>query len=187
EESRDALRRLDLQIGRVLAALDANYPKGTVLLALSADHGFPTMPEVAMALDRNAMGGRLEAGPETPHNTREPADRPLGEALCVDRSARIIGAVDGWSLFYRRATFPLKTQAGPCGAAGADVNPADVDRVLPGILKHFWEEEVDDVLLVSKSASWPDTPAARFARNDLDAERSGDAFIVPRWGVMNSF
>src|ERR1035437_7436758 len=31
EESRDALRRLDLQIGRVLDALEANYPKGTVL------------------------------------------------------------------------------------------------------------------------------------------------------------
>ena len=27
----------------------------------------------------------------------------------------------------------------------------------------------------------------RFARNDFDRERSGDAFVVPRWGVMSSY
>jgi hypothetical protein len=186
EESRDALRRLDLQIGRVLAALDANYPKETVLLAFSADHGFPVMPEVAIALDRSAKGGRLDTGRETPNNARARLNRLLDEALCADRSAQIVGAVDGWSLFYRRATFPLKRQEGACGPAGADVNAADADRVLPGVIKHFWEEEVEDVFLVSSPASWPDTPAARFARNDFDPERSGDAFVIPRWGVMNS-
>jgi hypothetical protein len=187
EESRDALRRLDLQIGRVLDALEANYPKGTVLVALSADHGFPVMPEVAKALDKAATGGRLETGRDTLHNDRERLNRLLADALCLDRSAKVVGGMDGWNLFYSRAAFPYKTVAGACGPAGAPVTAADVDRVLPKVFKHVWDEEVEDVLLVSGRASWPDTPTAAFARNDFDRERSGDAFVIPRWGVMNSY
>jgi hypothetical protein len=187
EESRDALRRLDLQIGRVLDALDANVPKGSVLVALSADHGFPMMPEVAKALDRTATGGRLETGRESLNNDRERMNRLLDDALCLDRSTRVIGAMDGWNLFYSRAAFPFKTVAGACGPAGSPVTAADVDRVLPGLIKNIWNEEVEDVLLVSVQSAWPDTPAAAFARNDFDRERSGDAFIIPRWGVMNSY
>jgi hypothetical protein len=187
EESRDALRRLDLQIGRLLDALETNYPKGTVLVALSADHGFPVMPEVAKALDKAATGGRLETGRDMLHNDRERLNRLLDDALCLDRSAKVVGATDGWNLFYSRAAFPYKTVAGTCGPAGAPVTAADVDRVLPKVIQHVWDEEVEDVLLVSQQAAWPETPAAGFARNDLDLERSGDAFVIPRWGVMSSY
>ena len=187
EESRDALRRLDLQIGRVLDVVDASFPKGTVLVVLTADHGFPMMPEVAKALDKTATGGRIETGRETLHNDRERLNRLLGDALCLDRSAKVVGGTDGWNLFYTRASFPYKTVAGACGPAGAPVTAADVDRVLPGLVKQFWSLEVEDVLLVSQKASWPDTPAVAFARNDFDRERSGDAFVIPRWGVMNSY
>ncbi len=187
EESRDALRRLDLQIGRVLDALETSYPKGTVLVALSADHGFPVMPEVAKALDKNATGGRLETGRDTLHNDRERLNRLLDDALCLDRSAKVVGAMDGWNLFYSRAAFPYKTVPGACGPAGALVTPADVDRILPKLIKHVWDEEVEDVLLVSAQVSWPETPTRTFVRNDFDRERSGDAFVIPRWGVMSSY
>ena len=41
------------------------------------------------------------------------------------------------------------------------------------------------MLLVSERDRWPaDNPATEFARNDFDAERSGDAFLVPRPGVL---
>jgi hypothetical protein len=187
EESRDALRRLDLQIGRVLDALETNYAKGTVLVALSADHGFPMMPEVAKALDKAATGGRLETGRDTLHNDRERLNRLLDDALCLDRSANVVGAMDGWNLFYGRPAFPYRTVAGACGPAGAPVTAADVDRVLPRVIKHVWDEEVEDVFLVSGQAAWPETPTAAFVRNDFDHERSGDAFVIPRWGVMNSY
>jgi Type I phosphodiesterase / nucleotide pyrophosphatase len=187
EESRDALRRLDLQIGRVLDALETNYPKGTVLVALSADHGFPMMPEVAKALDKTAAGGRLETGRDTLHNDRERLNRLLDDALCLDRSAKVVGAMDGWNLFYSRAAFPYRTVVGACGPAGAPVTAADVDRVLPKVVQHVWAEEVEDVLLVSQQTGWPETQAAGFARNDFDRERSGDAFVIPRWGVMSSY
>ncbi|MGZ6989217.1 MAG: hypothetical protein ACXVH0_09680, partial [Thermoanaerobaculia bacterium] len=48
-------------------------------------------------------------------------------------------------------------------------------------------EEVEDVFLVSGQAAWPETPTATFVRNDFDHERSGDAFVIPRWGVMSSY
>ncbi|HEY3351474.1 MAG TPA: alkaline phosphatase family protein [Thermoanaerobaculia bacterium] len=186
EESRDTLRRLDLQIGRLLAALDENYPKGTVLVALSADHGFPTMPEVAKALDRNAPGGRLDTGRETLGNARDRLNRMLADTLCLDRSAKVVGAVDGWSLFYSKA-FPYRTVAGACGPAGASVTPADVDRVLPRIVKSVWEEEIEDVVPVQALASFPDDPTKTFLLNDFDRDRSGDAFVIPRFGVMSSY
>ncbi len=187
EESRDALRRLDLQIGRILDALDANYPRGAVLVALSADHGFPMMPEVAKALDRTAKGGRLETGRDTLHNDRERLNRLLDDTLCLDRSAKVVGAMDGWDLFYSRAAFPYRTVAGACGPAGSPVTAADVDRVLPNVIRQAWDEEVEDVYLVSAKASWPDTPTRAFVRNDFDPERSGDAFVIPRWGVQSSY
>ncbi len=187
EESRDALRRLDLQIGRVLDALDALFPKGTVLVALSADHGFPMIPEVAKALDRNAKGGRLEIGRETLHNDRERLNRFLDDALCLDHSAKVVGAMDGWDLFYSRSAFPYRTVAGACGPAGSPVTAADVDRVLPRLVEYVWNEEVEDVFLASAQTSWPETPTSTFVRNDFDPERSGDAFVIPRWGVMSSY
>ena len=186
EESRDTLRRLDLQIGRILDALDAAFPKGTVLVALSADHGFPMMPEVARALDKNAPGGRLDTGRDTLGNARDRLNRMLADALCLDRSVKIVGAVDGWSLFYSKG-FPYKTVAGACGPAGAPVTPADVDRVLPKIVKSYWEEEIEDVVPVSALAAWPEGPLKTFVRNDFDKERSGDAFVIPRTGVMSTY
>ncbi|MGA7990650.1 MAG: alkaline phosphatase family protein [Thermoanaerobaculia bacterium] len=187
EEALDTLRRLDVQIGRVLDALEANYPKSTVLVALSADHGFPPMPEVARALDKTATGGRLDTGRETLHNGRERLNRLLDDALCLDRSQNVIGGAEGWSLFYSRAAFPYKTVAGTCGPAGSPVTAADVDRVLPTIVKHVWNEEVEDVFPVSAQTSWRESPLLTFVRNDFDRERSGDAFVIPRWGVMNSY
>ena len=51
----------------------------------------------------------------------------------------------------------------------------------------MWDEEVEDVYLVTAQASWPDTPARTFVLNDFDRERSGDAFVIPRFGVMSSY
>src|SRR6185436_10522656 len=45
EENLDVLRRLDVQLGRLYELIDRSFPKGTVVLALSADHGFTPIPE----------------------------------------------------------------------------------------------------------------------------------------------
>ena len=63
------------------------FPKGTVLLALSADHGFPTMPEVAKALDKTAKGGRLETGRDTLEQRARPPE-PLPRRRALPRPLR---------------------------------------------------------------------------------------------------
>jgi hypothetical protein len=67
------------------------------------------------------------------------------------------------------------------------VTLADVDRVLPAIVRNLWDEEVQDVLLVSQVASWPDTPVNAFVKNDFDAPRSGDVILGPRPGVQTTY
>ena len=56
EENLDALRRLDVQLGRLFEALDRGFPEGKVVLALSADHGFQPVPELAGAARQDLHG-----------------------------------------------------------------------------------------------------------------------------------
>jgi hypothetical protein len=185
EESLDVLRRLDVQIGRFLDALAREVPTGSVLVAFSADHGFAPIPEAARKLDRNAPGGRLVGSRDYAENVVDRLNRMIDDELCLDRSAQPIQGIEGWSLFYRHTAFPFRTAEGPCGPAGRPVTEADVDRVLPKLVKARYDEEVAQVLLVRQKDSWPaDSPALEFVRNDLDATRSGDALLVPRPGVL---
>ena len=185
EETLDTLRRLDVQIGRLLDALARSFPDGSVLVAFSADHGFAPIPEVARKLDRSAPGGRLVGSRDFTDNVVDRLNRMIDDELCLDRSAQPLQGIEGWSLFYRRPAFPLRTVEGGCGPAGRPVTPADVDRVLPKLVKLRYDEEVAQVLLVRQKESWPaDSPALEFARNDFDPVRSGDAFLVPRPGVL---
>jgi hypothetical protein len=86
---------------------------------------------------------------------------------------------------YARGALPLKTIEGKCGAPGKPVTAADVDNALVDVIGRFYKQEIQEVLLVSQRDRWPATdPATEFARNDFDSERSGDAFLVPRPGVI---
>jgi len=185
EEELDALRRLDVQIGRVLDALDREFPKAAVLVAFSADHGFTAIPEVARILDRTAATGRVVGSRTYTDNVGDRLNRMLDDELCLDRTARPILDIEGWDLFYRRGAFPLTSVAGACGPAGRPVTTADVDRVLPKVVALGYGAEVKDVLLVSRKDAWPaDDPMVEFVLNDFDARRSGDAFLIPRPGVI---
>ena len=186
EESLDALRRLDVQIGKLLDALEAKFPAGSVLVALSADHGFPVLPEVARTFNPQASAGRIDVSCSTPGYFLERLNRLLDERLCLPPETRVVAGLEGWDLFYDRKAFPLKTVAGACGRPGAAVTAADVDRVLPGVVESHWEEEIEEVLPVSDMASWPQSSTATFAKNDFDRERSGDVFLIPRFGVMTT-
>jgi hypothetical protein len=192
EEELDTLRRLDRELGRVLAALDdlaRAEPAGRVVLALSADHGFAALPEIARRDAGKRTAGRLQSSerdPESPYpNFQEKMNRALDEELCLAPSTQPVYAVEGWTVAYDRSIFPQTSVEGPCGPAGRQVTLADLDRVFPAVVQRLFGEEVQEVLRISESSRWPaDDPAAPFARNDLDAARSGDAFLVPREGVL---
>jgi hypothetical protein len=185
EENLDVLRRLDLEIGRLLQAIDASYPKGSVLLALSSDHGMQAIPEAARWRDATFKGGRLVNSARALPSFDERLNRLLVDELCLPPDSRPIFGAEGWSLMYNRPSLPLRTVAGRCGSEDRLVTAETLDEVLPTLIPRVWREEVAEVLPVSRRAQWPaDDPAVEFARNDFDAERSGDAFLVPRPNVL---
>jgi hypothetical protein len=185
EENLEVLRHLDLSLGRLLQTLESAYPKGSVLLALSADHGMPTIPEAERARDAAFKGGRLVNNPRALPTFDERLNRLLVDELCLPSDSRPIFGAEGWSLMYNRLGLPLRTVEGPCGAAGRLVTAETLDAFLPGLITRVWREEVAEVLPVSTRDGWPkDDPAVEFARNDLDLERSGDAFLVLKPNVL---
>jgi hypothetical protein len=191
-ETLDALRRLDRELGRLLAALDelaAAELRGQVVLALSSDHGFSPLPEVVRGQSGRRTGGRLPSPDRDPQaffpNVQERLSRALAQALCLPSRTPLLYGVEGWIVAYDRSALPAETVAEPGCTAGQTVTGADLDRVFPGVALGLYGEELEAVLLNSQRERWPaDLAAADFARNDFDAERSGDAFLVPREHVL---
>jgi hypothetical protein len=185
EEALDALRRLDVELGRVLDAIEARIGKERVVLGLSADHGFAPIPEAARARDAKYAGGRLVDGRRTMTDFVQRLDRHLAQELCLPEGTRTLLGNHGWTLSYDRAAFPLRTAAGPCGEAGREVGARDIDRLLPAAARRLYAEEIEGVWLVSERERWPaDHPATEYVRNAVHDGRSGDALLVPRPGVM---
>jgi hypothetical protein len=212
-EELDALRRLDRELGRLLAALDdlaRSAPAGDVVLAFSADHGFAPLPEVTRRETDKRTGGRLlstecdvftrrdpgkrlagrmlthECDAENAYpNFQERLDRALTEELCLPPGTEPIFGVEGWTIAYDRSIFPRTSVEGPCGPAGRTVTLADLDQALPRVVRRLFGDEVQEVLLNSQRDRWPaDDPAVPFVRNDFDEARSGDAYVIPREGVL---
>ncbi len=185
EENLDTLRRLDIQVGRVLAALDRLYPKGSVLLGFSADHGFTPIPEVYHRDHPGESAGRLVNSPRVVTNLFDRLNRMLSEQLCLAPGSKPLYGNDGWSVSFNRPLFPARTVEGPCGPAGQAVTLDQVGRAFRATVKRVYAEEIADVYLIAERESWrDDDPVVEFLRNGLDLERSGDAFMVPRRNVI---
>ena len=186
EENLDVMRRLDVQLGRVLDAIE-RASDGQAVVALSADHGFATIPEAERARNPGFRGARLAYGPRTFPNVVDRLNRLLASDLCLDPRSTPVYASEGWNLIYNRPALPLRTVEGPCGPAQRPIDREALDESLVRVAPRFFTEEIEMVLPVSRSARWAASDAVtEFARNDLDLERSGDAFLVPRMFVQMS-
>ncbi len=184
-ENLDTLRRLDIQIGRVLEAFDRLYPKGVVTLGFSADHGFSPIPELLHRDRPDESAGRLVNMPRTTPSLFERLNRLLSEQLCLAPGSKPIHGNDGWTVSFNRPIFPARTVEGPCGPEGQVVTLEQLGRAFRATVKRFYAEEVSEVYLIAERASWrDDDPVVEFLRNDLDLERSGDAFLIPRRNVI---
>lgn len=191
-EELDTLRRLDRELGRLLAALDElakAEPAGQVVLALSSDHGFSPLPEVVRRRELlRYTGGRLAGSEELEAfypSFQERLNRALSAELCMPFGIKPLYGSEGWTVAYNRPEFPVESVEGPCGPAGRTITLEDLDRVFAPVVQRLFGEEIERVLLVSQKDRWPeDDPAVPFARNDFDAARSGDAFLVPRRYVL---
>jgi hypothetical protein len=183
EEALDVLRRLDLDLGRVFTALDELGPR--VALGFSSDHGFLKIPEVQRLRGGPFKGGRLVSSSRTYPSFTERLNRLLDLELCLVEKSQPLLVVDTWSVSYNRADLPFKTKEGSCGPPGREVGTKEIDSALPKVVGRFFKEEIEEVLLVSRKDEWPASdPAVEFARNDFDPDRSGDAFLVPKPGVL---
>ena len=184
-ENLDVLRRLDLHIGRLVAALDQRVGSGRWVVAFTADHGFNVIPELAHHLDPHHEGGRIVDSPRSARSFSERLNRRLCERLCLPAGSLPIATLEGFSLVYNGDSLPLRSVSGPCGPAGRAVDRGAIDDVIEAAVRDVAGEEVADVYLTSQFREWPpDRTATEFVVNDFDTERSGDAFIVPRPGVI---
>lgn len=185
EENLDTLRRLDLQLGRLFESLDRLYPKGSVVIGLSSDHGFAPIPEAHRAEHADTPGGRLVTSDRTTPNFLERLNRLLAEDLCLPPGSRPLYGADGWSVTYNHPALPARSVAGACGPAERLVTTSDLDAALPRVaLRHFGDELVAAYPIAQRAAWRDDDPLVEFLRNDLDLERSGDVFLVPRPFVL---
>jgi hypothetical protein len=185
EENLDVLRRLDVQLGRVFAAMDRLGLTGSVALGFSADHGFPELPEVRRARDAKVPGGRIVDSNRAYPTFIERLNRLVDEELCLDAGARPLLDMKGWTLAYNRGALPLTRAAGPCGAAGAKIGAPEIDEAVLKVVPKAFHEEIEGILLNSRRSTWSDAdPNVEFARNDFDVDRSGDAVLLPREQVV---
>jgi hypothetical protein len=186
-EAADSLERIDRAIGRVLSAIDERLPKGAAVVALSSDHGFLPIRDVRRPVTRTEVG----EDPTIPHGRLvldrfpEALSREIDRSLCLDPTARPIRAVEKWLLYYEPAALPARSVEGSCGPGGREIYLRDVDAALPAALERAFPGSFLSVLAASERARWKDRdPVAEAARNTFRADRSGDAFLVPREGEM---
>jgi predicted AlkP superfamily pyrophosphatase or phosphodiesterase len=185
EENLDVLRRLDVQLGRVLAALEGRFGREGVVLGFSADHGFAPIPEAYRLRDPSVPGGRLVSSERAYPHFGQRLGRRLAEELCLEPTSRLVLVTDtAWNLAYGPA-LPLSRVAGPCGAAGTPVTRDDLDRAAARLVLTEFKEEVAAVYSTAQRDTWPtDDPVLEMVRNSFYPERSGDLILIPRRHVL---
>lgn len=154
-ELQDTLARLDRTIGRLLHTLDREVGRTRYVLALSADHGVVTVPEVARAAGQSA--GRVPSA-----KVRATVEQALA------------GLVDGPVVARAEYTQLYVTPAARAKLTATTVAPALAAlRAMPGIAAAVWAGALDE----APPGVAPELLAAIRAGHVPD--RSGDIVIVP--------
>jgi arylsulfatase A-like enzyme len=170
-EMLEVLRALDLELGRLLDDLSARFGKGRVVLALSADHGFFPLPEATDRRDPSARARRM---------TDVKVARQLNDAVDAELkrppgSPPLIYRFESCSLWLDRAAL----------AADGSVSAKRVLEIVRRELATTWKDDVLETFLVDGAFRERRTDEiARQAWNSRCPGRSGDLFVVPRFGVL---
>jgi len=166
QEARDALRRLDADLGRFLGAVEKRAGKGRLLVVLTSDHGVLELPEVLAqtgASECPVPGGRIDA-------------KALGKRLeaAVSEAVEPPGSPPHDEPWLRHASLELTVNRALAAARGVPVERVidAAKRALstqPGV-EHVWT--ADEIARGDGPA-----PFAALYRNSFDPERSGDLAI----------
>jgi hypothetical protein len=183
EEALEVLRRLDRSLGVLLDGLEKAVGTGEVVVALTSNHGFSEIPEVKALRDKDFSGGRLVRGSRVPVDFVARLNRFVSEDLCLEPRSRPVLDAEGWGLVFSRREL---TSGLPCGESRA-IATAELNRAVAKALRRLFDEELTSVLFTSEADSWPhDDSLAAFARNSIAQERSPDAFLLLKPGVIVS-
>jgi predicted AlkP superfamily pyrophosphatase or phosphodiesterase len=160
-EVQDVLARLDVAIGRLLSALDAQVGRWRYVVALAADHGVSGIPE-----QRQAQGGDAGRGftPEVQARTEAAIAAELGPG-------RHVVAVQENDIYLAPgARQRLAARPGAIGRVLAAI------RAVPALSDAFDSAELGDLARI-------ENPARRAAALGFFPGRSGDILIVrkPDW------
>lgn len=166
QEARDALRRLDADLGAFLGALEARVGKGRLLVALTADHGVVELPEYLArigASDCPVRAGRIDG-----KALKERLETALVEALDPPGAA---ASDEPWTF---QASLELTVNRKRAAARGVPVEKviqaaAGFLSRQPGIARVWTAGEI--------SRGEGPEPFAALYRNSFDAERSGDLLL----------
>jgi predicted AlkP superfamily pyrophosphatase or phosphodiesterase len=160
EEASEALRALDVSIGRILDELTRRVGRERLVVALSADHGFLSLASAKRFSEQTILDG-LNAAVNT--------------ELSRAQGVPLIYRYDACSLWLDSTALALP------GAPERSRVLAIVNRELTTRFKNVIERTfvVDDEFPVPPG----DELAAR-AWNARVPGRSGDLFVVPRYGVL---
>jgi arylsulfatase A-like enzyme len=169
-EDLEILRALDLSIGRLLDDLTARFGKDGVLVALSADHGFFPLPEATKRSDPSAVATRVAAPA-----IMDQLNAAVNAAFKRTGGPPLVYRLEGCSLWLNRAAL-----AAP-GAPDANAVLAIVERELAG----RWKDAIFRTFAVDGAfPSRHEDEVGERAWNARVPGRSGDLFVVPRYGVF---
>ncbi len=152
-EAQDAIARIDANVAKLLAALDAKVGKGKYTVALASDHGGTPVPEVLQQAKLDA--GRVDT-------------KALVAALEVEAS-KLLGGKEHFAGFYAAGVYAQPASRVKLEASFERLR--EVARAQPGVLDLYSKAQ----LLEGKGG-----PLAAMYRRGLDRERSPDFFVLPK-------
>ena len=163
-EVQDLLQRLDVTVGKLLAALDERIGPGNYVLAFTADHGVAYIPE------QTSNGGR-----QTAQQSIAALERALTPAF---GQGKIVSAVAYTDVYFSRGIYDRLKRDGRLMRAATDALSA-----LPGTARVLRREELEGA-----SARTSSDPQVRAAALSFHEQRSGDLIIVPKenWILASS-
>jgi hypothetical protein len=157
-EVQDVLARLDVDLGRLLDALDRHVGRDGYVLALSADHGVAVIPEQARAEGKDA--GRVPSR-DLRARVNDAVAAEIGPGVHV---AELLGS-DVYLTTAARDALAVRP--------GAAARVLAAVRALPGVARAFDRSELRDASLAKE-------PLQRAAALSYYDGRSPDIVVAPR-------
>jgi arylsulfatase A-like enzyme len=165
----DIFARLDRELARLLARLDATVGAGRYVFALTSDHGVCDVPEVAAARGKKDVG-RLDL-PSADIKTIETA---LGEAL-----GKSLSKDQRWIAFVSDSDVYLDAIA--LRSTGIERQRA-AEALRDVLSKEPWVAAAFTLADIRVGDDNPGDEMRTLIRASIDPSRSGDVYFVPRPG-----